>query len=78
MVGVGGGRRDVWREDLSLLEEPFDAMFLLARGKVERSCEGVLMSASLTAKTASVRTAKGAATMSRRRGFRAGWLLWGV
>ncbi len=78
MVGVGGGRRDVWREDLSLFEKPFDAMFLLARGKVDRSCEGVLMSSFLTAKTASMCTAKGVATMSWRRGFQAGWLLWGI
>ncbi len=78
MVGVGGESRDVWREDLSLFEKPFDAMFLLGRGKVERSCEGVLMLSFLTEKTASMRTAKGVATMSRRRGFQAGWLLWGV
>ncbi len=69
MVGVGGGRREVWREDLSLFKKPFDAMFLLARGEVKRCCKDMLMSSSLTAKTASVRTAKGAATMSRRLGI---------
>ncbi len=79
MVGVRGGRGGVWREELSLFEEPFDAVFPLARGEVEGGCEGVSMSSSLTTKTASVRAAEGAATMSRRRGFRAGrLLLWGV
>ncbi len=79
MVGVVGGRGGVWREELGLCEEPFDAVFPLAWGKVEGSCEGVLMLLSLTtdtaSNTASVRVAEGAATMSWRHGFRTGWLL---
>ncbi len=75
MVGVFGGRGGVWREDLGLFEEPFDDVFPLAWGKVEGVCEGVLMLSSLTADTASVHADEGAATMSWRRGFRAGWLL---
>ena len=69
MLGVGGGRGGVWREDLSLFKEPFDAVFPLAWGKVEGGCKGVSISSSLTTKTALVRAAKGVATMSRRRGF---------
>ena len=79
MVGVVGGRGGIWREDLSLFEEPFDAVFPLARGEVEGGCKGVLMSLSLMADTALVRAAEGVATMSQRCGFQAGWLLsWGV
>ena len=79
MLGVGGGRGGVWREDLSLFKEPFDAVFPLAWGEVEGGCEGVSILSSLTTKTASVRAAEGAATMSRRRGSRVGrLLLWGV
>jgi hypothetical protein len=78
-MGVVGGRGGVWREELGLYEEPFDAVFSLAWGEVEGGCEGVLMLSSLTtdtaSNTASVRAAKGAVTMSWRRGFRAGWLL---
>ncbi len=78
MVGVGGGRRGVWWEDLKLFEKPFDAVFPLAWGEVEGGCEGMLVSSSLTSKTSLMRTAKGATTMSRRRGFRAGQRLWGI
>ncbi len=70
-LGIGGGRGGVWREDLSLFEEPFDAVFLLAWGEVEGGCEGVSITSSLTMKTASVHAAEGAVTMSQRRGFRA-------
>ncbi len=40
MVGSRGGRSGVWWEYLGLFEKPFDAVFLLARSKVERGCEG--------------------------------------
>jgi hypothetical protein len=40
-----------------LFEKPFDAVFPLARGEVERGCKGVLLSSSLTTETASVCTA---------------------
>ena len=43
MVGIVGGRGGVWREELGLYEEPFDAAFPLAWGEVEGSCKGVLM-----------------------------------
>jgi hypothetical protein len=79
VVGVVGGRGGVWREELGLYEEPFGVVFPLAWGEVEGSCEGVLVLLSLmtdtASNTASVRAAKGAATMSWRGGFRAGWLL---
>ena len=79
MLGVGGGRGGVWREDLSLFKEPFDAVFPLAWGEVEGGCKGMAISSSLTMKAASVHAAEGAATMSRRCGFRVGrLLLWGV
>ena len=68
MVGSRGGRSGVWWEYLGLFEKPFDAVFLLARSEVERGCKGVLMSLSMTTKTASVRAAKGAAMASQCRG----------
>ncbi len=78
MVDVVGGRGGVWREEFGLYEEPSGAVFPLAWGEVEGSCEGVLVLSSLTTDTASntplVRASEGAVTMSWCRGFRAGWL----
>ncbi len=71
-IAILVGRRNVWQEDLCLFEKPFDAVFLLARGKAGRVCEGRSISSSLTAETMPVCTPKGAALVSRYRGVRVG------
>ena len=64
-----GGDSDCWWEDLGLFEEPFDAMLLLAWGKVGSICESRLCPLSLTAKIALVHTPEGVGSVSWRCGF---------
>lgn len=68
MIGSVGGSEGWW-EDLGLFEEPFDAMPLLVRGEVGSGCKSRSHPSSLTAKAASVRAPKGAASVSWRCGF---------
>ena len=74
-VGVMSGHSGVWWENLDLFEKPFDTVFLLLGGKVERICEGLLLLSSLTEKTALVCATEDMSTASWHLKGRAGCLL---
>ena len=68
VIGSVGGS-ECWCEYLGLFEEPFDAMLLLAWGKVGSVCKSRSRLTSLMAKAASVRTPEGAGLVSWRCRF---------